>query len=141
MRAHMNAGKIGDSEKPMLLRLLQYKYASSSEYMPDLDIISEAMGHMYGDSEIVAAVRILLMASAAFFFFCLCRIAGSDTTTISLSYFFWELSRRADVVRKLQAELDQAMPDPHVIPDISVLQKLPYLNAFIKEGTFGVYFP
>ena len=56
MRAHMNAGKIGDSEKPMLLRLLQYKYASSSsEYMPDLDIISEAMGHMYGDSEIVAA--------------------------------------------------------------------------------------
>jgi cytochrome P450 len=62
------------------------------------------------------------------------RIAASDTTSISLSYFFWELSRRADIMHKLQAELDQAMPDPHVIPDISVLQKLPYLNAFIKEG-------
>ena len=47
MRAHMNAGKIGDTEKPMLVRLLQYKYPSSTAYMPDLDVISEAMGHMY----------------------------------------------------------------------------------------------
>jgi hypothetical protein len=46
MRAHLNAGKLGDSEKPMLFRLLQHKYTASSEYMPDLDIISEAMGHM-----------------------------------------------------------------------------------------------
>lgn len=45
MRAQINAGKIGDSEKPMLVRLLQYKY-SSDQSMPDLDIISEAMGHM-----------------------------------------------------------------------------------------------
>jgi hypothetical protein len=37
-------------------------------------------------------------------------------------------------MHKLQTELDQAMPDPRAIPDISVLQKLPYLNAFIKEG-------
>ena len=85
MRAHMNAGKIGDSEKPMLLRLLQYKYASSSsEYMPDLDIISEAMGHMYGDSEIVAAVHILLMASAAFFFLQDCGIRYHDHLTLLL---------------------------------------------------------
>lgn len=62
------------------------------------------------------------------------RLAGSDTTTISISYFFWELSRRADIVAKLQAEIDQAMPDPRSIPDIAVLRELPYLNAFIKEG-------
>ena len=65
------------------------------------------------------------------------RLAGTDTTTISLSYFLWELSRRADIVAKLQAELDTAMPDQHAIPDISVLQKLPYLNAFIKEGEYS----
>jgi hypothetical protein len=47
MRAQINAGKIGDFEKPMLARLLQYKYPSSTEYMPDLDVVSEAMGHMY----------------------------------------------------------------------------------------------
>ena len=45
-RAQMNAGKIGDSEKPLLSRLLQSKY-SPTESMPDLDIISEAMGHMF----------------------------------------------------------------------------------------------
>jgi len=36
-------------------------------------------------------------------------------------------------MRALQAELDEAMDDPHRIPDISVLVKLPYLNAVIHE--------
>ncbi|KIJ69700.1 hypothetical protein HYDPIDRAFT_77913 [Hydnomerulius pinastri MD-312] len=107
MRAQVNLGKFSESEKvPMLQRLLQHKY-SSNQQMPDHDIISEMMGHM---------------------------IAGSDTTSNSLSYFFWELSRRRDIMSKLQTELDQAMPDRHVIPDSTVLQKLPYLSAFIKEG-------
>jgi len=48
MRAQINAGKLGESEKvPMLQRLLQYRYASSNQLMPDHDIISESMGHMY----------------------------------------------------------------------------------------------
>ena len=62
------------------------------------------------------------------------RLAGSDTTSISLSFCFWELSQRTDIMTKLQAELDEVMLDPRIIPDISVFQKLPYLNAFIKEG-------
>jgi hypothetical protein len=37
-------------------------------------------------------------------------------------------------MKKLQDELDAAMPDSRAIPEIYVLQKLPYLNAFIKEG-------
>ena len=37
-------------------------------------------------------------------------------------------------MKKLQHELDEAMPDSHTIPDITTLQRLPYLNAFIKEG-------
>lgn len=49
MRAQMDAGKLTeDAEKPkyMLDRLLRHKYNGSNELMPDLDIISEAMGHM-----------------------------------------------------------------------------------------------
>lgn len=50
MRAQMNAGKIGDSDKiPMLQRLLRYRYSTNNELMPDHDIISECMGHMYAD--------------------------------------------------------------------------------------------
>ncbi|KAG7091834.1 hypothetical protein E1B28_008239 [Marasmius oreades] len=96
-----------DEKVPMLHRLLNYRYSTTNENMPDNDIISEHMGHM---------------------------IAGSDTTSTSLSYFLWELTRRPDIAKKLQAELDEVMHDPRVIPDISVLQELPYLNAFIKEG-------
>jgi hypothetical protein len=135
MRAQMNAGKIGESEKvPMLQRLLQHRY-SSCDLMPDHDIISECMGHMY-------VLRLLIKYLLTDFNACLLsgivnsilRIAGSDTTSTSLSYFFWELSRRADILKKLQSELDEAMPDAGVIPDISILQELPYLGAFIKEG-------
>jgi hypothetical protein len=47
----MNAGQISEAEKvPMLHRLLQHRYPSSNTVMPDLDIISEAMGHMYVSS-------------------------------------------------------------------------------------------
>ncbi|KIK52695.1 hypothetical protein GYMLUDRAFT_265313 [Collybiopsis luxurians FD-317 M1] len=45
-----------------------------------------------------------------------------------------EFSRRPDIAAKIQAELDEAMPNAHIIPDISMLPTLPYLNAFIKEG-------
>lgn len=63
------------------------------------------------------------------------RIAGVDTSSTTLSYLLWELSRRVDIAQRLQAELDEAMPDRAVIPDAVALTKLPYLNAFIKEGT------
>ncbi|KAF9254261.1 cytochrome P450 [Marasmius fiardii PR-910] len=114
-RVYQTRAQVGSTEKldysgekvPMLHRLLNYRYSTTNENMPDNDIISEHMGHM---------------------------IAGSDTTSISLSYFLWELTRRPDITKKLQAELDEAMHDSKVIPDISVLQELPYLNAFIKEG-------
>lgn len=135
MRAQMNAGKIGESEKvPMLQRLLMHRY-SSSDLMPDHDIISECMGHMYVPLLLIMYISTdtntcLLYRIVDSMF----RIAGSDTTSTSLSYFFWELSRRADIMKKLQSELDEAMPDAGVIPDISILQELPYLGAFIKEG-------
>ncbi|KZP05488.1 hypothetical protein FIBSPDRAFT_877502 [Athelia psychrophila] len=84
---------------------MQARY-SASQITPDCDIISEVIAHM---------------------------VAGSDTTTISLSYFLRD-ERRPDTVAKLQAEPDPAMPDPLSIPNITVLQNLPYLNAFNEEG-------
>ncbi|KAJ7021163.1 cytochrome P450 [Mycena alexandri] len=111
MRAQLNAGKDSsfseDTEKSFLLpRLLAYKYPSG-ETMPESDVISESMGHM---------------------------VAGTDTTSISLAYFFFELTRRHDILRKLQNEIDAVMPDPSAIPDIKILNSMEYLNAFIKEG-------
>ena len=67
-------------------------------------------------------------------FDCILRIAASDTTSTTLTYTFWELSRRPDILQKLQNELDEAISDPKAIPEVSILQTLPYLNAFIKEG-------
>lgn len=61
-------------------------------------------------------------------------MAGTDTTSITTTYLFWELSRRPDIMKKLQAELDEAISDSKVLPDINILQQLPYLGAFLKEG-------
>ena len=46
MRTQLKAGKIEDSKKWMVLRLLQYKYDSLT-VMPYADIISERVGHMF----------------------------------------------------------------------------------------------
>ncbi|TFY68558.1 hypothetical protein EVJ58_g933 [Rhodofomes roseus] len=111
MRAKMQAGPVdgqADVEKfPLLQRMLLHRVFATNESLPDKDIISECMGHL---------------------------VAGVDTSSTTLSYLLWELSRRTDIARRLQAELDEVMPDRAVIPDAVTLTKLPYLNAFIKEG-------
>ncbi|THH31367.1 hypothetical protein EUX98_g2801 [Antrodiella citrinella] len=111
MRAKMLNGKaLGDIEfekMPLLQRLLQHRVLTGSDVMNDRNIISEAIGHL---------------------------VAGVDSSSATITYFMWELSRRPDIVAKLQAEIDDAMPDRRVIPDVSILSSLPYLNAFIKEG-------
>nr|GAT55566.1 predicted protein [Mycena chlorophos] len=95
-----------DTEKSYLLpRLLAYKY--NGQTMPEKDVISECMGHM---------------------------VAGTDTTSISLSFFLWELTRRRDILHKLRSEIDAVMLDAKTIPDIKILNGMDYLNAFIKEG-------
>ena len=48
MRSQMKAGKIDNSEKWMVIRLLQYKYSPSTN-MPDANIISETVGHMFDE--------------------------------------------------------------------------------------------
>ncbi|KAI0337959.1 cytochrome P450 [Trametopsis cervina] len=110
-RTNIQAGKVGidgDIEKmPLIQRMLQHRILSTHESMCDQDIISEAMGHV---------------------------IAGVDTSSLSLSYMFWELSRRRDIMQRLQMELDEAMADKKVVPDINTVMRLPYLNAFIKES-------
>ncbi|TEB32169.1 cytochrome P450 11B1 [Coprinellus micaceus] len=106
-RGQANAGKIEEAEKPTLLqRLLSHRY-SANQPVPDSHIISECMGHL---------------------------VAGSDTSSTTITYILWELSKRPAVVKKLQAELDEAMPDSQAIPDISILQELPYLSGVVKEG-------
>ena len=67
-----------------------------------------------------------LTKSLCIYFF---RMAGTDTTSTMITYLFWEPSRHLDMMKKLQAELDEAMSDSRVI-----LHQLPYLNTFMKEG-------
>ncbi|KAL5508728.1 hypothetical protein ACEPAG_4763 [Sanghuangporus baumii] len=99
-----------DLRKPLIARLHDHKYNFQDSLrmnMPDEDIVSECMAHL---------------------------IAGTDTTSTTLSYLLWELGRRPDIMARLQAELDECMPDPKSMLDIQELQKLPYLTALIKEG-------
>ncbi|KAA1473502.1 cytochrome P450 [Dentipellis sp. KUC8613] len=121
-RARMEAGRSADqglaleSEKAcMIERLLAQSTAAadpkSGIVLSEEDVISETMGHL---------------------------IAGVDTSSVTLSYLCWEVSRRPDIVRHLRTELEQAVADAGLEPagalDTSTLFKLPYLNAFVKEG-------
>ena len=46
MHGQIKAGKVGNSGRPIPARLLKFSYGAE-ETMPDLDIISETMGHMF----------------------------------------------------------------------------------------------
>ena len=62
-----------------------------------------------------------LTKSLCIYFF---RMASTDTTSTMITYLFWELSRHLDMMKRLQAELDEAMSDSRVLSNISILSKL-----------------
>lgn len=58
-------------------------------------------------------------------------IAGSDTTAVSLSSILWHLAQSPDALERLRKELDESAVSS---TNFATLQKLPYLQACIKEG-------
>lgn len=60
-------------------------------------------------------------------------IAGSDTTSNTSCALLYHCLANPYVIKKLQAELDQALPEMDVVPQFSQVKDLPYLDAVIKE--------
>jgi benzoate 4-monooxygenase len=60
-------------------------------------------------------------------------IAGSDTTSNTSCAILYHCLTRPSVIRKLQQELDAALPDIDAVPTFAAVRDLPYLDAVIKE--------
>lgn len=124
----------GTPEQPdrvtLVQRLLRYYAELSSDTASDRDVVSEHMGHLC-----VSSIPWTTATYCMRFF----SVGACDTTSTTLSYLCWELSRRVDIAGKLQAELDAVIHDCKTFPDISILQDLPYLSAFVKEGLARFY--
>ncbi|KAF1996720.1 cytochrome P450 [Amniculicola lignicola CBS 123094] len=60
-------------------------------------------------------------------------IAGSDTTSNTSCAILYHCLKNPVVVKKLQKELDTALPDVDAQPNFSQVRDLPYLDATIKE--------
>ncbi|KAJ4372333.1 hypothetical protein N0V83_004107 [Neocucurbitaria cava] len=60
-------------------------------------------------------------------------IAGSDTTSNTSCALLYHCLTHPGVVKKLQAELDAALPDISAVPTFAQVKDLPYLDAVIKE--------
>lgn len=61
-------------------------------------------------------------------------IAGSDTTSNSSCALLYHVARTPGVLEKLQAELDQALPDVDTVPTYEQVANLPYLQNVINEA-------
>ncbi|KAJ6282435.1 transcription initiation factor tfiid subunit tsm1 [Bipolaris maydis] len=61
-------------------------------------------------------------------------IAGSDTTSNTSCALLYHCLKHPEVVKKLQKELDTALPDPDAVPSYAQVKDLPYLDAVIKEA-------
>jgi cytochrome P450 len=60
--------------------------------------------------------------------------AGTDTTGISTMVILYNVVRDKAIQARLLAELRSAVPKPNGRAAFTVLEKLPYLTAVIKEG-------
>lgn len=60
-------------------------------------------------------------------------LAGTETTSTTLTYALWTLSTRPDVMKTLQDELDEACPNGELL-GMKEASHLPYLNAVLKES-------
>ncbi|KAI8056126.1 cytochrome P450 [Syncephalis plumigaleata] len=61
-------------------------------------------------------------------------VAGTDTTSASLTWILYSLLQNPTYMKKLQAELDEAIPDIDTYVTHSMVKDLPYLNAVCNEG-------
>lgn len=73
-------------------------------------------------------------------------IAGSDTTSNSSCALLYHVTRTPGVLEKLQAELDDALPDDIEVPTYDMIKDLPYLEAVFFEtlrhhSTSGIGLP
>ncbi|KAJ6099596.1 hypothetical protein N7467_001131 [Penicillium canescens] len=57
-----------------------------------------------------------------------------DTTAFVLTCITFELLSHPNMLKKVKAELEAALPDPNSIPSLAIVEKLPYLSAVITEG-------
>ncbi|KAF2178846.1 putative P450 monooxygenase [Zopfia rhizophila CBS 207.26] len=60
--------------------------------------------------------------------------AGSLTTAHYLKATTYHILHDPPVLKKLKAEVQEAMPNPSVLPPFRDLDRLPYLNAVVNEG-------
>lgn len=59
--------------------------------------------------------------------------AGIDTTKSTLTMASFWISKKREVYDRLHKELVEAIPDTNNFPSLTELEKLPYLEAVIKE--------
>jgi hypothetical protein len=62
--------------------------------------------------------------------------AGTETTSNTLAVALYLLSIDPERLKKLHAEVDEAIPDADTCVDLSTARTLPYLNAVLKESMF-----
>lgn len=60
--------------------------------------------------------------------------AGTDTTANTLAALTYHILANPEVLKRLKAELAEAMPDAEAMPELARLETLPYLTAVIQEG-------
>ncbi|EJD50747.1 cytochrome P450 [Auricularia subglabra TFB-10046 SS5] len=86
-------------------------------------LLARLMDHVAHNKSATLTKEDILVECAGHF------VAGVETSSTTLSFAFWELSRRPDVVRRIRDEL----ADRNINKETLEVHSLPYLTAFTKE--------
>lgn len=111
----------------LLLRMIaERRNAPEGEHPNDVLALlvhaRDAEGRGLSDEQLLGHLNILL-------------VAGHETSTTLSAWLFYELAAHRDVLARVQAELDAALPDPDVPASIETLRGLRVLgNAMSETG-------
>lgn len=120
MKKHL---KLGEASKSVILKYIKDRRQDSGEYDDLLDMLLSARYEDTGEG----MTDLQLLDESLILF-----VAGHETSANALSWTWYILSQRRDVVEKIRAELDDVIGDGKI--SFEKLPQLDYLRCVINES-------
>ncbi|KAI9859477.1 MAG: hypothetical protein M1813_006619 [Trichoglossum hirsutum] len=108
--------------QPFVEQALRISPAELEKILPQSDTFLHQLARYTRDPKVIRNQIVALL------------LAGRETTATTLSWIFFELSRRPKVVARLRGDiLEHVGPDPNAAPSYTNLKEMKYLSYVINE--------
>ena len=118
--------KRGDARPCVATEFLQDLNESDPEYEDKRKLIHDVLAAVYAGTPPACCLYILVLTNGVL-------LAGSDTTVSTVTTFLLAMAQNPAIQKRAQAAVDEAVKGEGGLPDFTHYQKLPYVDAIVRE--------